>query len=103
MRKGTGSPVIDEIVKKDSLLVYLLNVFGILLVGVVVSGKVRKIAFEVWVRPRVATFFRFNKTLSMTGRKLFSVLTMAATVYERENVRRYSQSSDTLSLLFDFF
>ena len=28
---------------------------------------------------------------------------MAATVYERENVRRYSQSSDTLSLLFDFF
>ena len=25
------SPVIDEIVKKDSLLVYLLNVFGILL------------------------------------------------------------------------
>ena len=69
----------------------------------VVSGKVRKIAFEVWVRPRVATFFRFNKTLSMTGRKLFSVLTMAATVYERENVRRYSQSSDTLSLLFDFF
>ena len=39
----------------------------------------------------------------MTGRKLFSVLTMAATVYERENVRRYSQSSDTLSLLFDFF
>ena len=28
---------------------------------------------------------------------------MAATVYERENVRRDSQSSDTLSLLFDFF
>ena len=27
---------------------------------------------------------------------------MAATVYERENVRRYSQSSDTLFLLFDF-
>ena len=102
MRKGTGSPVIDEIVKKDSLLVYLLNVFGILL-GRCGSGKVRKIAFEVWVRPRVATFFRFNKTLSMTGRKLFSGLTMAATVYERENVRRYSQSSDTLSLLFDFF
>ena len=28
---------------------------------------------------------------------------MAATIYERENVRRDSQSSDTLSLLFDFF
>ena len=39
----------------------------------------------------------------MTGRKLFSVLTMEATVYERENVRCDSQSSDTLSLLFDFF
>ena len=30
--KGLGSPVIDETVKKDSLLAYVLNFFGILTV-----------------------------------------------------------------------
>ena len=30
IRKRLGSPVIDERVKKDSLLVYVLNYFGIL-------------------------------------------------------------------------
>ena len=28
--KGLGSPVIDETVKKDTLLVYVINFFGIL-------------------------------------------------------------------------
>ena len=30
LRKGLGSPVIDVTVKKDSLLVYLLKILGIL-------------------------------------------------------------------------
>ena len=30
IRRGLGSPVIDETVKKDSLLVYVHNYFGIL-------------------------------------------------------------------------
>ena len=30
LRKGLGSPVIDQTVKKDTLLVYVINFFGIL-------------------------------------------------------------------------
>ena len=92
---GLGSPVIDVIVKKDSLVVYLLKFFGIFrnfLVGRCgsVSGKGKTLGYEgsgfdAWFDPGLRFSFFFIETLSTKGRKFLSVVKMEATVYERDN------------------
>ena len=88
---GLGSPIIDVIVKKDSLLVYFLKFFGIL-VGRCgsVSGKGETLGYEgsgfdAWFDLGLRFSFFFIETLSTKGRKFLSVVKMVATVYERDN------------------
>ena len=58
--KGLGSPVIDETIKKDTLLVYVINFFGIL-AGRCGSLVVRE--RDQLLRPWVAIFFLFNRNV----------------------------------------
>ena len=81
-RSFSCSSIIDVTVKKDSLLVYVINFFGIL-AGRCGSLVVRE--RDQLLRPWVAIFFLFNRNVfsEKQVKNFLSVLKMAATVYER--------------------
>ena len=85
---GLGSPVIDVSVKKDSLLVYALNFFGIL-AGRCGSVLVREIMIrKVRVQQWIAAFVLFNRNTLNNRSIFFFIVKMAATVTERKFASR---------------
>ena len=90
--KGMGTPVIDDVtVKKDSLLVYVLNFFGILAGrcgSVVVRERDRIRKVQVRVLPWVVIYFLFNRKTFNTGQKFSRCLKNGSEGLRKGQMRR---------------